>query len=60
MALKNAEVKIREDQEEEITKAEFNGDSNILEMDSNSKLGHELIPRDPYDQSQNGKLLATK
>ena len=39
MALKNAEVKIREDQEEEITKAELNGDSNILEMSSNSKLG---------------------
>ena len=28
-------------------------------MDSNSKLGREIVPNDPHNQSQNGKLLAS-
>ena len=27
-------------------------------MDSNSKLGPEIIPNDPHNQSQNGKVLS--
>ena len=44
--------------EEEISKAEMQGTSIILEMDSNSKLGTAFIPNDPHQQTNNGKLLA--
>ena len=44
--------------EQEISKAEMEGKSIIIEMDSNSKLGPDLIPRDPHSQSVNGKTLA--
>ena len=44
--------------EEEIIKAEMEGVSIIIEMDSNSKLGPIIIPKDPHKQSVNGKLLA--
>ena len=44
--------------EEEINKAEMLGKSVFLEMDANSKLGPEFIPKDPHGQSQNGRILA--
>ena len=44
--------------EEEIIKAELDGKSIIIEMDSNSNLGPELIPNDPHRQSTNGKILS--
>ena len=44
--------------EQEIIKAELQGKSIIIEMDSNSKLGPSLIPRDPHNQSVNGKILS--
>ena len=44
--------------EQEVIKAELEGKSIIIEMDSNSKLGPELIHLDPHSQSPNGKLLA--
>ena len=44
--------------EKEIIKAEMQGKSVIIELDSNSKLGPEVIPQDPHSQSPNGKLLA--
>ena len=44
--------------EEEIIKAELQGTSIIIEMDSNSKLGPGLIPSDPHEQTANGKLLS--
>ena len=44
--------------EDEIYKAEFAGISVLIQMDANSKLGSEIIPNDPHDRSQNGKILA--
>ena len=44
--------------EQQIVKAELQGKSIFIEMDSNSKLGQEIIPKDPHNQSQNGKILA--
>ena len=44
--------------EQEIVKAEMQGKSMFIEMDSNNKLGPEIIPNDPHTQSGNGKLLA--
>ena len=44
--------------EQEIIKAELQGKSMFIEMDSNSKLGPDLIPKDPHTQSGNGKVLA--
>ena len=44
--------------EQEIIKAEMQGKSMFIEMDSNSKLGPQLIPKDPHSQSGNGKVLA--
>ena len=44
--------------EEEIAKAELQGKSIIIEMDSNSKLGPTVIPQDPHEQSPNGKILS--
>jgi hypothetical protein len=44
--------------EQEIVKAELQGKSIFIEMDSKSKLGSEIIPEDPHKQSLNGKVLA--
>ena len=44
--------------EQQIIKAELHGKSMIIQMDSNSKLGPEIIPHDPHNQSQNGAILA--
>ena len=44
--------------EEEIIMAELQGTSLIIEMDSNSKLGPDIIPNDPHQRTNNGKLLA--
>ena len=44
--------------EQEIVKAEMNGKSIFIEMDSNSKLGPDMIKNDPHGQSGNGKILA--
>ena len=44
--------------EQQIIKAELQGKSIFIEMDSNSKLGQEIISDDPHNQSQNGKILA--
>ena len=43
--------------EEEIVKAKLNGKSIYIQMDANSKLGPEIIPGDPNQQSENGKIL---
>ena len=44
--------------EQEIVKAEMQGKSMIIQMDSNSKLGPQIIPKDPHPQSVNGALLS--
>ena len=44
--------------ETEIEKAELAGKSIIIEMDANSKLGPEHIPKDPHNMSPNGSLLS--
>ena len=44
--------------EQEIIKAEMQGKSMIIEMDSNIKLGPLIIPNDPHCQFGNGKILA--
>ena len=44
--------------EQEIVKAELQGKSIFIEMDSNSKLGSEIIPEDLHKQSLNGKVIA--
>ena len=44
--------------EEEIIKAELQGTSIIIQMDSNSKLGPGLIPSNPHEQTGNGKILS--
>ena len=41
----------------EIKSAKIAGSLICIEMDSNSKLGATIIPRDPKPQSENGKLL---
>ena len=43
--------------EEEVVSAKMAGKSIIIQMDANSKLGKEIIPDDPKDQSPNGKVL---
>ena len=43
--------------EKEIAKAELNGRSMYIGMDSNSKLGQKIIAQDPHSQSLNGKIL---
>ena len=44
--------------EEEINKAEMMGKSVFIEMDANSKLGSEFIPKDPHKQTHNGRILS--
>ena len=43
--------------DEEIKRAKVAGSMVCLEMDANSKLGPEINPGDPHQQSRNGKLL---
>ena len=43
--------------EEEIVKAVMAGKAVIIEMDANAKLGKKHIPDDPYEITQNAKLL---
>ena len=44
--------------EEEIVSAKLANISVIIQMDANSKLGKELIPNDPKEQSPNGAILS--
>ena len=44
--------------EKEIERAEIAGKSVIIEIDANSKLGKDYIPKDPHDITPNGRLLA--
>jgi hypothetical protein len=44
--------------EAEVIKAHMSGKSVIVEIDSNSKLGSQYIPKDPHHMSPNGKMLA--
>ena len=44
--------------EAEVVKAQCTGKSVIIQIDSNSKLGPEIIPNDPHKMSPNGKQLA--
>ena len=44
--------------EEEINKAELEGKSIYIEIDSNSKLGPEWIPGDKHAMSRNGRVLS--
>ena len=43
--------------EEEVVKAAMAGNSVIIELDANSKMGSENIPGDPHTISPNGKIL---
>ena len=45
--------------ETEVEKAVLAGKSVLFESDANSKLGPELIPRDPHKMSPNGAILAS-
>ena len=42
----------------EIEKAELEGKSIVIEIDANSKLGPDYIPKDPHKMSPNGFLLS--
>jgi exonuclease III len=44
--------------EQAIIKSQLIGASVIIEFDANSKLGPELLPGDPHQQSTNGSMLA--
>ena len=44
--------------ETEIKRAELAGKSIMIELDANSKLGQNYIPKDPHKITQNGTLLA--
>ena len=44
--------------EEEIVSAKLANKAIIIQMDANSKLGKEIVPNNPKEQSQNGKVLA--
>ena len=44
--------------DKEISAFKLLGNSVIISMDANSKLGPEIIPGDPYRQSPNGNILA--
>ena len=45
--------------ETELEKAQLAGKSIIVEMDANSKLGPQYIPKDPHAISPNGLILAS-
>ena len=44
--------------EEELVSSKTANKSIIIQMDANRKLGKELVPKDPKDQSLNGAVLA--
>ena len=44
--------------EEEIVSAQISNKSLIIQMDANSKLGKEMLPRDVHEQTANGAALA--
>ena len=44
--------------EEEIVKAKTSEKAVYIQLDANSKLGPKFIQGDPYEQSDNGKILA--
>ena len=44
--------------EEEIISAKLANKAIIIQIDANSKLGNKIVPNDPKEQSQNGKVLA--
>ena len=44
--------------EEEIVSAQMSNKSLIIQMDANSKLGKEMLPRDVHEQTANGAALA--
>ena len=44
--------------EEEIVRAKVANKSIILQLDANSKLGKEIVPDDPHEQTPNGAALA--
>ena len=44
--------------EEEIVRTKVSKKSIILQLDGKSKLGKNIIPGDPHEQSQNGAALA--
>ena len=44
--------------EEEIVRAKVSNKSIIIQLDANSKLGKNIIPGDPHDQTPNGAALA--
>ena len=44
--------------EEELIKAELAGKTVFIEIDANSKLGCQIIPKDKHKQTPNGRLLA--
>ena len=44
--------------EEEIMRAKVSNKSIIIQLDVNSKLGKNIIPGDPHDQTPNGAALA--
>ena len=44
--------------EEEIMSAKLANKAIIIQIDANSKLGNKIVPNDPKEQSQNGKVLA--
>ena len=50
--------KYRSTIEEQVIRAQLAGHMVLIAEDSNSKLGPELVPGDPHEMSQNGKLLA--
>ena len=42
--------------EKEVSKANINGKSVIIELDANSKLGNTYVPNHPHTMSANGKI----
>ena len=44
--------------EEEVIKAKPSDKYIYIQMDGNRKLGPNIIPGDPHEQSENGKILA--
>ena len=44
--------------EEEIVSAQMSNKSLLIQMDANSKLGKEMLPKDVHEQTANGAALA--
>ena len=56
-ALKEKKTKFWNFLEEETSKAEFEGQGLIIQMDGNLHAGPKIVPKDPNCQNQNGKLF---